>query len=106
MANGLSPTKTLRMLKSINIATICSTTFKEHASRYIYPTIYKMWNIEQDSVLQTLAEMGGGLVLGGDGRADTPGHCAKYGTYTFIDLCINKIVDIQLVQVIMPIFLH
>ena len=40
------------------------------------------------------------LVLGGDGRADSPGHCAKYGTYTLMDLKSNKIVHIELVQVI------
>ena len=40
-----------------------------------------------------------GLVIGGDGRSDSPGHSAKYGSYSMLELNLNKIVDIQLVQV-------
>uniref|UniRef100_A0A672JS98 Uncharacterized protein n=1 Tax=Sinocyclocheilus grahami TaxID=75366 RepID=A0A672JS98_SINGR len=36
--------------------------------------------------------------LGGDMRADSPGHCVKYGSYSMMDLSTNTIVDIQLVQ--------
>ena len=39
------------------------------------------------------------MTIGGDGRADSPGHTAKYGMYTAIELEVNKIIDIQLVQV-------
>lgn len=32
-------------------------------------------------------------------RSDSPGHCAKYGTYSLIEERLNKVVDLQLVQV-------
>ena len=32
-------------------------------------------------------------------RSDSPGHCAKYGTYSLIEDRINKVLDLQLVQV-------
>ena len=32
-------------------------------------------------------------------RADSPGHSAKYGSYTVMEQRINKVIDIQLVQV-------
>ncbi|KAI4806305.1 hypothetical protein KUCAC02_017134 [Chaenocephalus aceratus] len=35
------------------------------------------------------------LVLGGDGRADSHGHCAKFGTYTTMDLESNVVLDLQ-----------
>ena len=35
------------------------------------------------------------LWLSGDGRCDSPGHSAKYGTYTMID----QLSDFQIVQV-------
>ncbi|KAJ4921379.1 hypothetical protein JOQ06_025962, partial [Pogonophryne albipinna] len=38
------------------------------------------------------------LVLGGDGRADSPGHCAKFGSYTMLELHANVVIDVQLVQ--------
>ena len=37
--------------------------------------------------------------LSGHSRCDSPGHNAKYGTYTMIDQHNNKIVDFQIVQV-------
>ena len=37
--------------------------------------------------------------LNGDGRCDSPGHNAKYGTYTFKDSDTGKIVSFSVVQV-------
>ena len=37
--------------------------------------------------------------LGGDGRADSPGHSAKYGSYSVLDCDSNKVLDMQRVQV-------
>ena len=39
------------------------------------------------------------LALAGDGQADSPGHSAKYGLYTVIDMSCNKVLDFRLVQV-------
>ena len=63
------------------------------------PIVYHGWKINQTEVLQQLATMNGGLILEGDGRSDSPGHCAKCGSYSMIEERINKVVDIQLVQV-------
>ncbi|XP_019616705.1 PREDICTED: uncharacterized protein LOC109464213 [Branchiostoma belcheri] len=38
------------------------------------------------------------LILAGEGRADSPGHSAKYGSYTMMDLRTNRILASQLVQ--------
>ena len=37
--------------------------------------------------------------MGGDGRCDSSGHSANYGTYSLMDAEQNKILDSQLVQV-------
>ena len=37
--------------------------------------------------------------LCGDGRCDSPGHSAKYGTYTLMDEKSNLIVEFSLMQV-------
>lgn len=49
--------------------------------------------------MQQLKAMDGGLQIGGDGRADSPGHCAKFGSYTTMEMQLGKVLDIQLVQV-------
>ena len=38
-------------------------------------------------------------MLAGDGRFDSPGHNAKYGPYSLIEVTTEKIIDFSLVQV-------
>ena len=38
------------------------------------------------------------LSLGGDGRSDSPGHSAKFGSYSLMDLENNVVLDVELVQ--------
>ena len=40
-----------------------------------------------------------GLVLVGNGRADSPGHSAKFGSYTLMELKKRVGIDVQLIQV-------
>ena len=42
---------------------------------------------------------GDSLNIRGDGRADSPGHSAKYGSYGLIDLDTDIVLQIELVQV-------
>ena len=99
-ACGLSCEKTLRMFNYLNMACFSSSTYYLLLKKWVQPVIYGLWKNEQAEVLRVVKEGGGELVLAGDGRADSPGHCAKYGTYTVMDMIINKIVDLQIVQVI------
>ena len=39
------------------------------------------------------------LVIGRDGRADSPGHSAKFGSYTVMELKKEVIIGVHLVQV-------
>ena len=41
----------------------------------------------------------GPVTLAGDGRCDSPGHSAKYGTYTMLDVDSEKVVDFKVVSV-------
>ncbi|XP_067248377.1 uncharacterized protein [Chanodichthys erythropterus] len=61
------------------------------------PAIIYKWNEERNLQLHYLRE-NKNVILGGDMRADSPGHSAKYGSYTMMNLQTNNIVDIQLVQ--------
>lgn len=67
---------------------------------YLTPTIIKAWKEQQQELISELKErFDGNLILAGDGRADSPGHCAKFHTYTAIEQQLNKVLDIELVQV-------
>ena len=87
------------MLQNLGVATISQTTFLDHAQHAIQPTIHHMWLEEQNDVIKAAKKRGSQLVLGGDGRVDSPGHCGKFGSYNTLDLEANKVIDIALVQV-------
>jgi hypothetical protein len=38
------------------------------------------------------------IILCGDGRNDSPGHCAKYCTYVMMEQILNVIVDLEIID--------
>ena len=94
---GASPTKVLRVLHHMNLKAISNNTFLEYQTTYLQPAIIRVYEREQRSLLRQLE---GEKFLGGDGRADSPGHSAKYGSYALMEMKKKKIIDVQLVQVI------
>ena len=99
--SGASPARFLRALEMMNVASISYSTFYKHSHLYIHPTIYSFWKDHQQSLITTLAQMDGGLILSGDARSDSPGHCAKYNSYTMLESRINRVIDMQLVRFIL-----
>ena len=93
--NGASYRKTLKLLQSFGLVVISEDTYLLHARSYLQPTIYNVWREEQRALMDELAVKPGGMVLGGDGR---PGDSARFGSYTTMELHLNKFTDIQLVQ--------
>ena len=96
---GSRPTKTLRVFDFLTCASITPRTFYEHQKRYLQPTILNVWSRQQKNVIEVLQALDKPLSLGGDGRSDSPGHSAKYGAYTLMELEHNFILDVELVQV-------
>lgn len=83
----------------MNVACVSSTSYYRHIGSYVNPVVVQLWNEHQTQLWNTLSNMENDLVLAADGRCDSPGHCAKYGSFTFIEQQINRVVDFQLVQV-------
>jgi solute carrier family 8 (sodium/calcium exchanger) len=102
---GNSFIRVSKVLSALQLEHISTTTYYHHLSSYLQPTLPSHWRIEQSLLHKKLKKMDGGLVLGGDMRADSPGHCAKFGSYSMMELRINRILEIQLVQV-MSTFFH
>lgn len=76
---GALPTKALRMLEILNCASISKKTFFRHQRQILQPAVNSVWKRLQASLFDHMKECNHGLVLSGDGRADSPGHSAKYG---------------------------
>ena len=71
----------------------------KHQKKYLHAEVEKTYREKQSSLLDSIKDEGKELILGGYGRCDSPGHSAKYGSYSLMDLEQNEILDSQLVQV-------
>ncbi|XP_062592075.1 uncharacterized protein LOC134253565 [Saccostrea cucullata] len=96
--SGSIPSKALRMFEFMNVQAPKLSTFYNHQKCYIHPGIFHIWKNFTNSYVEYVKQQGNPLALGGDGRADSPGHSAKYGAYSVIDLDEGLIVHIELVQ--------
>ena len=98
--NGASFTKMHQVLTALQLQVVSLRAHYSHMKSFLQPAIYHCWKVQQREMLQSCRDAGAQLMLGGDMRADSPGHCAKYGSYTMMELNTKKILDIQLIQVI------
>lgn len=96
---GALPTNILCVLNNMGCVTIAERTFFEHQNSYLHLAISAVWEKHQAMLLKQLRQEKRQLAIGGDGRADNPGHLAKFGSYTMMELKKEVIIDVQLVQV-------
>ena len=75
------------------------STFLNHQKSDLVPSIGNVWLNYQQDYIRDVKEAARSVVVGGDGRTDTPGHSVKFGSYNVLDLDESNVVDIQLVQV-------
>lgn len=66
--------RSIQIFKAMELETIGFRTFRRHAISYIEPAILHHWQLEQQAILQRLAQEDG-VVVCGDMRADSPGVC-------------------------------
>lgn len=95
---GGSPDKLIKIMGHMNVVTIGYSTFMKHQKKYLHAAVERTYRQQQSSLLDSIRAEGKKLILGGDGRCDSPGHSTKYGSYSLMDLEQNKILDSQLVQ--------
>ena len=97
--SGCVQSKIIRMLNMLELAVYHRSTFFRHQQRYLFPLVFKTWKLEQQRLMKELKSMKVKLILAADGRSDSPGHSAKFGTYTTIEEHVNKVIDLEIVQV-------
>ena len=98
LCSGASINKVLLMFQHMGILVYHYPTYYYHQRHLLVPSIVKYWRGYQAELLRKLA--GEEVVLAGDGRHDSMGHSAKYGTYNIFCCTIGYIIHIVLVQVI------
>ena len=97
--SGIPFAKFESFAKLTNLKFIGKGTFYNLREQYLFPVVRSAWQNQQAAVFADLKSRDGRVVLAGDGRCDSPGHCAKYCTYTFLDVDSKKVVDFKVVSV-------
>lgn len=98
---GLTYTRIATFAKAMNLPIIQKSTFHNVQRMSLFPVVQEAWRKEQERVLSLRKDCP--LALSGDCRCDSPGHCAKYGGYTLMDMEAredgpNKILSLHVVQ--------
>eukprot|EP00079_Xenopus_tropicalis_P018460 XP_004920185.1 PREDICTED: uncharacterized protein LOC100495994 [Xenopus tropicalis] len=97
LLSGSPFTKVKEMFQLLSIPFFSHAAYCTYQKQYIFPAIDLAWIKEQELLKQDLADKA--VVLAGDGQLDSPGHSAKYCTYTMMDITTKKIVDFTIEQV-------
>ena len=90
--------------KAANMRFISETTYLSHQKQNLIPVIQDTWKKQKAEVIAEIKKKGP-LTLVGDSRCDSPGHNAKFGSYTLMEgdndngSGTKKIVSMELVQV-------
>ncbi|KAG0432133.1 hypothetical protein HPB47_021155 [Ixodes persulcatus] len=93
---GSSPTKVLRLFSLMGIQCVQKSQYFKFQSCYLLPAVTEVWLFEQAALLDRLLSTK--LCLAGDGRVDTPGHCADFGTYTLLETTTGQVIHTELVK--------
>ena len=87
-----------RFASCFNLQFFSESVYYSTQQKYLIPVVNEAWEAESRRQIERLN--GKAVVnLDGDGRCDSPGHCAKYGTYTLMDDDTGDVVAFNVVQV-------
>ena len=87
-----------RLASCMNLQFFSESVFYDTQQKYLFPVINDAWEAEKQRQIDILnaKEV---VNLDGDARCDSPGHSAKYGTYTLMDDDTGDVVAFSVVQV-------
>ena len=83
----------------LNFVVMGKTTYYKIQKRLLCPVINQTWMDHVGSV--HLVATGEQLKFCGDGRSDSPGHSAKYCTYTLMESTSSLIFDLEIIHMSM-----
>ncbi|XP_057317565.1 uncharacterized protein LOC130662674 [Hydractinia symbiolongicarpus] len=90
--NGLTFQGVKEAFETANVNFISRSQFHELQRRFLFPAINSIFTHYQEATLVRLVALEG-VDLIGDGRCDSPGFSAKYGTYSLMDAMTNEVVN-------------
>ena len=95
--SGCSTAKVLNFMKAASVSTVSRNTYYRIQKHYLVPAINSVWMLSQAKLLEDRQNRP--VKLAGDGRCCSPGHTAKYGSYSLMDAETGHILCMHLIQV-------
>ena len=89
--------KIAKYFEVANIAWVSKSRFYDLQKRFFFGVANQFWNEEQNKVIREISNRP--IKFSGDGRCDSPGHNAKYLTYSLADQETSKITTLSITQV-------
>ena len=83
---------------TLKMPSVGNGTFYRNVRKWIYPSINRKFSAMQVRVLTHVKQLVGKLTISGDGQFDSPGHCAKYCSYTIIENTTGYVIDFHVVE--------
>ena len=99
LMSGISISQVIVMFKHMNLSAISLRTYFLHQSKFLFPSVFKLWKATQTTMVEKLKERKQPYSWSGDGRFDSMGHSAKYGVYSMFSKDTSKVVHFELLQV-------
>ncbi|XP_071944302.1 uncharacterized protein [Antedon mediterranea] len=92
LVSGCCITQFLRAIRFLNIAVFTDRTYFYHQKWYLLPAVSCVFAAQREHNFKS------NMNISCDMRCDSPGHTAKFGTYTTIDADTHKVIHIEVVQ--------
>ena len=96
--SGNTYIRIFEMLKMINVQFFSSTSFYNIQKNILFPVLNLVYKGFRNDLMIECASIEGNNLIG-DGRCDSPGYSAKYGTYTLMSIDLDKILDFHVIHV-------
>ena len=87
-----------RFASCFNLQFISESVFYDTQQKYLFSVINEAWAAESTPQVEMLKATRA-VILDGEGRCDSPGHSAKYGTYILMDDDTGNVVAFNVVKV-------
>ena len=94
---GLTFEPVKRLMSIVGIQFIGRSNFYKLQKRFLFPAINHVYTGQQKGILSSM--QGKSLDIIGDGRFDSPGNSAKFGTYTIMDSETDKVLSFFIAHV-------
>ena len=99
LTSGVNISQVFLMFKHMGLAAITIRTFFRHQRQFLIPSVLLQWERNRDSLIEKIKSIKDAQ-WSGDGRFDSMGHSAKYGSYTMFCNSMSKLIHFEVVQVV------